>query len=1054
MTAATIPTLAPAQTRAANGDPSVLAIVVTHQGRRWLKDCLVALCSQTYPFLDVLVVDDASPDWRDAPHLKRLVKRHLRRRRWGFLRTRRPLGFGGAINWALSRVRTSADLLLFLHDDVVLDPSSVQRMVERMSREPNAGIVGPKIVSWDDPGRLEEVGMAVDRFGYPYKGLEVGEIDLGQHDHPTEVFYVTSTCMLVRHDVFRQLRGWDAPMRAFSEDLDLCWRARVTGSLVLVEPAARARHAIALATGQRSSRFLPPRYFIRRNRLRAVAKNVSAPRLLALVPQFVLLSITEMVGFTVLRQPGEIVNLAKALGWNFVTSPQTMSERLRVQRARVVPDRRLRRLTVRESTRVHAYVSNQAERMEQAWGRRAEVVAARSTQARALSRSLAGLPATAGAVLALALLVGFRHFLWSGPATVGQLVPFPPQVTALWRSYFSPWQQARLGAPGPASPAVLLLGVFPVLALGIVGAAQKLLVLVLGATGFAGAYRLVSEVVDRRARVVAGLVYVLGPVGYAGLRGGALGALVLAAAAPFALRSILRLTGWLGRGRGEGGRSVARVAVAAAVGGAFVPGSLLVLAAASVILSAVGAALDPRPGARRGLLACLAGLVVAWTLLLPWSATWLREGGPLHNLWSEATWRGYASGFAGEGMTSVLSGRLPPGPLLSALAMPLLGGVAVALGTGRRRRLALGLVAVLVGTGWLVAATAAGLVRPVVASPAEAGVFAGMAWAGLAGLAVAAFGLDLPRRRLGWMHAGTIGALGAAGVLVLGGLAPTLWRGDWGPGRASPNADPAVTAQVVSLLGAEADGSAQFRALWVGSRWSPGSPDASRPGRRDLVTGPQGELLSDAFSGDVASSDAELAGALASIEDGSTDVGGHLLGAFNIRFVVLARAAGASRWLAQRDLEVIRSEPDFILLESSAPLPRAAVWPRLPGYVAALARRDPRLGSSGREAPRAVLGRRSAGAYAAAGGAPPGVVWLAESHDPRWSASAGGTSLARVEGGWGNAFVLPRATSDPVSVTYPRSPADLAWAVALVLAWVVALGAALSGARSIPERPP
>src|SRR5919106_6991128 len=174
--------------------PSVLAIVVTHRGRDWIRDCLVGLSTQTYSRLSVLVVDDASPDLRAPPHLRRIVKRHLQRLgsdRWGFLRTPRPLGFGGAINWALSRVRAEVGLLLFIHDDAAIDKTSVERMVARIMAEDDVAIVGPKVVSWDDEQRLEEVGMAIDRFGYPHKGLEKGEIDLGQHDTPNEVFYVT-----------------------------------------------------------------------------------------------------------------------------------------------------------------------------------------------------------------------------------------------------------------------------------------------------------------------------------------------------------------------------------------------------------------------------------------------------------------------------------------------------------------------------------------------------------------------------------------------------------------------------------------------------------------------------------------------------------------------------------------------------------------------------------------------------------------------------------------------------------------------------------------------
>ena len=59
--------------------PRVLAILVTHSGREWLRDCLVGLNLQTYPYLDVLVLDDASPDSRVQPQLRRIAKRHLGR---------------------------------------------------------------------------------------------------------------------------------------------------------------------------------------------------------------------------------------------------------------------------------------------------------------------------------------------------------------------------------------------------------------------------------------------------------------------------------------------------------------------------------------------------------------------------------------------------------------------------------------------------------------------------------------------------------------------------------------------------------------------------------------------------------------------------------------------------------------------------------------------------------------------------------------------------------------------------------------------------------------
>lgn len=1025
--------------------PSVLAIVVTHDGRTWLKDCLVGLNTQTYPTLDVLVVDDASRDSRVQPVLKRVAKRHLRRRRWGYLRTPRPLGYGGAINWALSRVRTDADLLLFIHDDAALTPGSVERMVARMYQDETTSIVGPKIVSWDDEDRLEEVGMAVDRFGYPYKGLEEHEIDLGQHDTAAEVFYVTSTCMLIRHEVFKQLRGWDARMRAFTEDLDLCWRARIAGHTVRVEPAAIARHAIALAKGERSSPFRPPRYYIRRNRLRTIAKNASSVRLLALVPTFVLLSLAEMLGFIVLRQPREIGNLARALGWNVLALPQTVAERSKAQRIRKVPDRKLRRLTVRQSTRVHFYVSHQAGRLEEAWGRRAELLSRRSASAKLLSDRFSGRPALIATVLLIGFLLGFRHILFGPAASVGELLPYPERATALWRAFVTPWRGVGLGEPGPAPPAFALLGIFPMLTFGASGLAQKLLVLGLGGAAFAGAYAMVAELVDRPSRYVSATVYALGAVGYAGVRQGALGAMVFGAVAPFVLMAMIRLIGWVRPAGWNRGRAVARVALGVAVSAAFVPGSIFLFAIAAVLMAATRTFLDVGSKPLRGFISCVVGIVAAWLLLLPWSATWFTEGGPMDLLTNDSTWSRYSAGFAGHGFLSVVLGQTPEAPPLFGLALPILGLVAVLVGEGQRRRMALALWTLVIAIAWLVGAISTGALRPLVASPTEAGVLAAVAFAGLAGLASGAFRLDLPRRGLGLHHALTLGGLSVSVVLFVAGLGPAFIRGAWDPGRASGHADSLVTEQISGLLGNEALVEGQFRALWVGDRWGAPVPSVARPVGRHMVTGPRGEVLTDLFESRAGRSEEELQSVISAVEQGRTDRGGNLLGAFNIGYVVLQRGPGAHRWLSQADLAVVRNNPEeqYLLLSNQEALSRAGIYEQLPSIVTAIDERDPSNIAAALPPPRENAEQVTSSRFRADLESGTGVVFLAETYNERWEARLAGEELERVEAGWGNAFELSGDEGQLVLV-FPRSTTQLVWLLLVGFAWVIVLGAAFS----------
>lgn len=1027
--------------------PSILAIVVTHNGRTWLRDCLVSLASQSYKLLDVLVVDDATIDAREQPQIRRIAKRHLKRRRWGYLRTPRPLGFGGAVNWAMSRVRTDADMLLFIHDDAALDRTSVEHMVSRMLADDNTGIVGPKVVAWDDPQRLEEVGMLIDRFGYPYKGLEEGEIDLGQHDSMSEVFYVTSTCMLVKHDVFKKLRGWDSRMLAYSEDLDLCWRTRLLGHAVRVEPRATARHAVAMARGTRPSPFVPSRYYIRRNRMRTVFKNASGIRLAALAPLFLVLALSEMIGFVVLRQPREILNLARALLWNFARLPQTLAERRKVQGARKVSDLKLNRLTVKESKRVRFYISHQRDLMEEIWGRRAELFARRSSQARLLGMQLRGWLGLALILFVIALLLGFRNIWWNPQLAVGEVLPFPDRATGLWRAFVAPWRGAGLGQSGPNPPALAILGFFPILTLGGAAAAQKMLFVVLGVVAFIGAYRLVSDSVDRTGRLAAGAVYMFGPVGYAGIRSGSLGALVFGAAAPYVLHEIVRIAAWARPPAWSPSRSVARVALGAAISAAFIPGSLILYASAAVALTMGRSIFVRTEKVTTSALQVAGGLFVGWLLLLPWSAGWFSEGAPLEVLRSAESWRIYAASFGEAGVLETLLGQVPQGPVLFGLALPLLGLIAAVVGEGQRRRLALIFWFVIALVGLFTTSFSIGWLRPFVASPVEAGVLVQACFAGLVGLAVGAFKLDLPRRGFGLIQGGALFLLAASAAMLVAGFAPAVWHGDWGTGKGSDRENEDIVAQVGSLFEAESQAIGEFRALWVGEGWTSPIPLASRPSGAIFVTGSRGQVMTDLFQRSTGGSQRQFERVIDSVRTGSTDRGGSLLGAFNIHMVVVERSADATAWLTQRDLALVRSEADYLVLRNDAPLSRAGLYTQLPEIVTALDEGDPTIASGMPQTVIETFDQRRSYEYVGQQVSTPGTVFLAEASDDGWTATIDGEALERTNGGWGNAFVLPSGRDGRLEITYPRRLGAILWLVAGFLAWIVVVGASFSRRR-------
>lgn len=255
-------TLAPPQLRVdpAQAQPAavvVSAILVVHDGAVWLGSCLDALAAQSRAPDRLIVVDTGSTDASPA-----IMAGHQGiRRAIGDVRVLslpRDAWFGAAVDRAVQEVPEPAPpggaggWLWLLHDDSAAAPLTLARLLDAARRSPSVGIAGPKLVQWDAPGRLLEVGQQLTRSGRRAGGPARGELDQGQHDHRSDVLAVGTSGMLVRRDVYAAVRGFDPAFRRFGDDLDLCWRAQLAGHRVVVVPAATVRDAAASMSGGRA----------------------------------------------------------------------------------------------------------------------------------------------------------------------------------------------------------------------------------------------------------------------------------------------------------------------------------------------------------------------------------------------------------------------------------------------------------------------------------------------------------------------------------------------------------------------------------------------------------------------------------------------------------------------------------------------------------------------------------------------------------------------------------------------------------------------------------
>jgi GT2 family glycosyltransferase len=238
----------------------VTGVLVIHNGSAWLPECLDGLVLQTRRLDRLVIVDTGSTD--DS---LRIAARHARIRQViGDITTISAAvetTFGEAVGLAVDHLRNEpassrgddgTEWLWLLHDDSAAATQSLAHLLDAARRSPSVGVAGPKLVSWDDPHRLLEVGWVITRSGRRVGGPATGERDQGQHDDRNDVLGVSTSGMLIRRDVFEELHGFDPAFGQFRDDLDLCWRAQLAGHRVVVAPSARMREVAASTTGQRS----------------------------------------------------------------------------------------------------------------------------------------------------------------------------------------------------------------------------------------------------------------------------------------------------------------------------------------------------------------------------------------------------------------------------------------------------------------------------------------------------------------------------------------------------------------------------------------------------------------------------------------------------------------------------------------------------------------------------------------------------------------------------------------------------------------------------------
>jgi GT2 family glycosyltransferase len=276
-------------------NPLISVVVVNFNGKKYLSSCFNSLFQQTYSQMEVILVDNASVDGsiefiqENFPRVKIIPQST-------------NLGFAGGTNAGI-RV-ANGEFILTLNNDTIVDSHLLEEIVKPMQLDSRVGVCGSKMILPN--GRINSTAICISRSGAAWdRGMD--ELDRGQYDMPEEVFGACAGAALYRRSMLEEIGLFDEDFFLFMEDVDLAFRAQLSGWKCMYVPSARVVHIHGGTAGTGSELAV---YYGNRNLIWYIIKNFP-PRVLFLSIPWIFVRNCCDIPYYLLRQRGKAIARSK-----------------------------------------------------------------------------------------------------------------------------------------------------------------------------------------------------------------------------------------------------------------------------------------------------------------------------------------------------------------------------------------------------------------------------------------------------------------------------------------------------------------------------------------------------------------------------------------------------------------------------------------------------------------------------------------------------------------------------------------------------------------------
>lgn len=272
--------------------------------KMYLKRCIDMVLNQTYPNIEVTVIDNASSDGsvefveQTYPGRVKLIK------------NTKNLWYVGGHNKGISSCE--GNYVMPLNADVFMTPKFVEEKVKAMEMNEEIGMVEGKLLQIKADQNVLSGTKVIDSTGVVMTKARRnfdrghGQLDQGQFDEIEYIFGPSGAAPLYRREMLEDIKinreYLDDNFFIYREEVDLAWRAQLRGWRCVYTPYALAYHVRGYSPGTRKK---VPHFYKQlqfRNRYLMIIKNEQAVNFFRHFPHILCFEVMALT-YAILREP-------------------------------------------------------------------------------------------------------------------------------------------------------------------------------------------------------------------------------------------------------------------------------------------------------------------------------------------------------------------------------------------------------------------------------------------------------------------------------------------------------------------------------------------------------------------------------------------------------------------------------------------------------------------------------------------------------------------------------------------------------------------------------